>query len=103
MESGFRLREGLPVLGHGRRRLHKSSKASVSADSLIASGGVNQLTAADFILAGATAPGIGRDLIRQDAIKRREREWVHELARRHANMVARARGQLAALRNEWPQ
>jgi 2-dehydro-3-deoxyphosphogluconate aldolase/(4S)-4-hydroxy-2-oxoglutarate aldolase len=78
----------------------KALKGPFPQIPLIASGGVNQLTAADFILAGATALGIGRDLIHQDAIKRREREWIHELARRYANMVARARAQLAAPRNE---
>jgi 2-dehydro-3-deoxyphosphogluconate aldolase/(4S)-4-hydroxy-2-oxoglutarate aldolase len=72
----------------------KALKAPFPQIPLIASGGVNQLTASDFILAGATALGIGRDLIHQDAIKRREREWIHELARRYANMVARARAQL---------
>ena len=58
---------------------------------LIASGGVNQQTAADFILAGAVALGIGRDLIHQDAIKRREASWIHELARRYVRIISEAR------------
>jgi 2-dehydro-3-deoxyphosphogluconate aldolase/(4S)-4-hydroxy-2-oxoglutarate aldolase len=61
---------------------------------LIASGGVNQQTAGDFILAGAAALGIGRDLIHQDAIKRREASWIVELARRYVHMVKDARAQL---------
>ena len=60
---------------------------------LIASGGVNQKNAADFILAGAAALGIGQHLIPQNAIKRRQREWIHELARRYINMVSNARTQ----------
>ena len=60
---------------------------------LIASGGVNQKNAADFILAGAAALGIGQHLIPQNAIKRRQREWIHELARRYINMVSNARSQ----------
>jgi 2-dehydro-3-deoxyphosphogluconate aldolase/(4S)-4-hydroxy-2-oxoglutarate aldolase len=62
---------------------------------MIASGGVNQQTAADFILAGATALGIGGDLIHRDAIKSRERGWILELARRYKAMVTQARRQLS--------
>ena len=47
--------------------------------------------AMDFIRAGAAALGIGRDLIHQDAIRRRERGWITELARRYRKMVAEAR------------
>jgi 2-dehydro-3-deoxyphosphogluconate aldolase/(4S)-4-hydroxy-2-oxoglutarate aldolase len=61
---------------------------------MIASGGVNQQTAGDFILAGADALGIGRDLIHQDAIKRREAGWIQELARRYVRMVSQARSEL---------
>jgi 2-dehydro-3-deoxyphosphogluconate aldolase/(4S)-4-hydroxy-2-oxoglutarate aldolase len=63
---------------------------------LIAAGGVNQQTAADFILAGASALGIGRDLIHEDAIQRREVRWIQELARRYVNVVRQARSQLKA-------
>jgi 2-dehydro-3-deoxyphosphogluconate aldolase/(4S)-4-hydroxy-2-oxoglutarate aldolase len=61
---------------------------------LIAAGGVNQQTAADFILAGASALGIGRDLIHEDAIHRRDVRWIQELARRYLNLVRQARSQL---------
>jgi len=62
--------------------------------SFIASGGVNQENAAGFILAGATALGIGRDLIHQDAIRRRDVGWIRELSRRYSHMVKQARVQL---------
>jgi 2-dehydro-3-deoxyphosphogluconate aldolase/(4S)-4-hydroxy-2-oxoglutarate aldolase len=58
---------------------------------MIASGGVNQQNAVAFIRAGASALGIGGDLIHQDAIKRRERGWITELARRYTTMVNQAR------------
>jgi 2-dehydro-3-deoxyphosphogluconate aldolase/(4S)-4-hydroxy-2-oxoglutarate aldolase len=58
---------------------------------LIASGGVNQITASEFIHAGATALGIGHDLVQPDAIKRRERGWIKELASRYLQMVRQAR------------
>ncbi len=60
---------------------------------LIASGGVNQQTAADFILAGAVALGIGGALIPREAIERRQDHWICELARRFLSMVKGARGQ----------
>ena len=63
---------------------------------LIASGGVNQQTLATFILAGAVAVGIGRDLIQPDAIARRERGWIRELAHRYLQIVREARDELKA-------
>lgn len=69
----------------------RALKAPFPQIPLIASGGVNQKNAADYILAGAVALGIGQHLIHQNAIKRRQREWIHELARRYKNMVDEAR------------
>jgi len=63
---------------------------------LIASGGVNQANAAEYILAGAAAVGIGSDLIHRDAIKRREDGWIVELSRRYVQMIGQAREQLRA-------
>jgi 2-dehydro-3-deoxyphosphogluconate aldolase / (4S)-4-hydroxy-2-oxoglutarate aldolase len=60
---------------------------------LIAAGGVTQQTAADFILAGATALGVGRDLINPQAIRRRDRGWIRELTGRFLQIVAEARNQ----------
>ena len=58
---------------------------------LIASGGVNQQTASDFILAGATALGIGGELIPKEAIRRRRADHIQELARRFLAMVKSGR------------
>jgi 2-dehydro-3-deoxyphosphogluconate aldolase/(4S)-4-hydroxy-2-oxoglutarate aldolase len=60
---------------------------------LIASGGVNQHNVGEFILAGASAVGIGTDLIHDRAITRRERDWIRELAGRYVTLVQRARRQ----------
>jgi 2-dehydro-3-deoxyphosphogluconate aldolase/(4S)-4-hydroxy-2-oxoglutarate aldolase len=62
---------------------------------LIASGGVTQGNTADFILAGAAAVGIGRDLINREAVRRREMDWIRELAGRFLQIVKRARAQKA--------
>lgn len=62
---------------------------------LIASGGVNQHTAANFILAGATAIGVGTELIPSDAIERRECDRIRELAKRFIGFVKDARNRVA--------
>lgn len=61
---------------------------------LIASGGVNQHTAVEFIHAGAVALGIGGELIPHEAIRLRQEHWIGELARRFVAMVAEGRGQV---------
>jgi 2-dehydro-3-deoxyphosphogluconate aldolase/(4S)-4-hydroxy-2-oxoglutarate aldolase len=63
---------------------------------LIAAGGVNQQTAANFILAGASAIGVGGELIPKDAIQLRQAERIHELARRFVGFVRNARTRIAA-------
>jgi len=80
-----------PCAANGGPSYIRTLKGPFSEVPLIASGGVNQTNALDFIRAGAVALGIGRDLIHQDAIRRRERGWITELARRYTKMVAEAR------------
>lgn len=63
---------------------------------LIAAGGVNQQTATNFILAGAVALGIGRELIPKDALQQRQEGRIRELARRFLSFVQTARNQRAA-------
>jgi 2-dehydro-3-deoxyphosphogluconate aldolase/(4S)-4-hydroxy-2-oxoglutarate aldolase len=63
---------------------------------LIASGGVNQLTAANFIFAGATALGIGSELLPREALQKRQENWIHELARRFTAIVRDARAKMRA-------
>ena len=60
---------------------------------LIAAGGVNQQTATNFILAGAVALGIGRELIPKDALQKRQEGRIRELARRFLGFVQTARSQ----------
>jgi 2-dehydro-3-deoxyphosphogluconate aldolase/(4S)-4-hydroxy-2-oxoglutarate aldolase len=63
---------------------------------LIASGGVNQNNASNFILAGAIALGVGRELLPEDAIKRRQEGRIGELARRFLGFVKAGRDHLEA-------
>jgi len=62
---------------------------------LIATGGVNQLTAGSFILAGAAALGIGTELINPESLPEMNESQIHELARRYLGMVKAAREQKA--------
>jgi 2-dehydro-3-deoxyphosphogluconate aldolase / (4S)-4-hydroxy-2-oxoglutarate aldolase len=63
---------------------------------LIAAGGVNQQTAANFILAGAAALGIGRELVPAEAVQKRQEGRIRELAHRFLNFVRTARSRCAA-------
>jgi len=64
---------------------------------LIAAGGVNQTTAASYILAGASAIGVGGELVPEEAIRLRQEERIHELARRFVGFVTKARAQMASV------
>jgi 2-dehydro-3-deoxyphosphogluconate aldolase/(4S)-4-hydroxy-2-oxoglutarate aldolase len=58
---------------------------------LIVTGGVNQLTALEFIAAGATAIGVGAELFPNEALHLRQDNRIHELARRFLGMVKEGR------------
>ena len=54
---------------------------------LIPTGGVNLETAADFLEAGATALGVGGELVLADALKARQPERITELAKKYVELV----------------
>jgi len=58
---------------------------------IVASGGVDQITAADFLRAGAQALGIRGKLIPPEAVEKRDRNWIKELTGRFLSIVHRAR------------
>ena len=58
---------------------------------MVASGGVNQVNAEDFIVAGAVVLGIGTELIPREAVELRNSGWIGELARRFLSIVKQAR------------
>lgn len=76
----------------------RSLKVPLPQVPLIASGGVNQVSAFNFIVSGATALGIGNELMPGEAVRRRNEEQIHELARRFIGMVKDARAQQEELR-----
>jgi len=69
----------------------RSLKVPLPQIPLIATGGVNQLTASDFILAGATAIGVGGELLPKEALHLRQADRIQELANRFLAMVKDAR------------
>jgi 2-dehydro-3-deoxyphosphogluconate aldolase/(4S)-4-hydroxy-2-oxoglutarate aldolase len=85
-----------PCAPVGGDKYLRALKVPLPQVRLIASGGVNQLTAADFIMAGASAIGIGAELMPREALQMRKKEWIQELARRFTTIVRESRAQLAA-------
>jgi 2-dehydro-3-deoxyphosphogluconate aldolase/(4S)-4-hydroxy-2-oxoglutarate aldolase len=69
----------------------KALKAPFPDIPLMASGGVNQQTVAEFFVAGAVAVGIGANLIQPEAIHRREPGWIKQLAQRYLSLVRQGR------------
>jgi len=61
--------------------------------NLVPTGGVNLQTAKDFIRAGASALGIGADLVDLQALRRGDAELVTERARKFLSLVAEARAE----------
>lgn len=72
----------------------RALKAPFPHVPLIASGGVNQQTAADFIRAGAIGLGIGIELIPREAVRTRNEDWIRELCRRFQGLVRDTRIQM---------
>lgn len=75
-------------------RYIKALHSALPQIPLIAAGGVNQQTAAGYILSGAVAIGVGTELIPTEAIERRQSERIRELARRYAKLVKDAHQQV---------
>jgi 2-dehydro-3-deoxyphosphogluconate aldolase/(4S)-4-hydroxy-2-oxoglutarate aldolase len=83
-----------PCAEIGGDKFIKALNTSLPQIPLIAAGGINQQTAANYILAGATAIGVGTELIPREAIERRQADRIGELARRFSKLVSDAREQL---------
>jgi 2-dehydro-3-deoxyphosphogluconate aldolase/(4S)-4-hydroxy-2-oxoglutarate aldolase len=83
-----------PTATAGGTHYVRALKVPLAQIELIVTGGVNQLTAFDYILAGASAIGVGGELLPKDALARQQGERIHELARRFLIMVRQARAQL---------
>ena len=94
-EAGADFVKIFPCSSAGGAHYIKALKDPLPQVSLIASGGVNQHTAPAFILAGATAVGVGSELIPSEALQARHKNQIFELARRFVTMVKDARSEKA--------
>jgi 2-dehydro-3-deoxyphosphogluconate aldolase/(4S)-4-hydroxy-2-oxoglutarate aldolase len=84
-----------PVGGDSYIRILKKAFMHIP---LIAAGGVNQQTAQKFIVAGASALGVGGELIPEDALRLKQAARIRELAHRFVKFVKEGRDHLAALK-----
>jgi 2-dehydro-3-deoxyphosphogluconate aldolase/(4S)-4-hydroxy-2-oxoglutarate aldolase len=82
-----------PAAAEGGPGYVRTLKVPLPQIPLVVTGGVNQLTAFDYILAGAEAIGVGSELLPRDALQNRQEDRIHELARRFLVMVKEARAQ----------
>ena len=71
----------------------KALKGPLPQVPLVPTGGVNLETAAEYILAGAAALGVGGELILKEAFRSRKPELIREMASRFLNIVKSARDQ----------
>jgi 2-dehydro-3-deoxyphosphogluconate aldolase / (4S)-4-hydroxy-2-oxoglutarate aldolase len=78
----------------------RALKAPFPQIPLVAAGGVSHQTIVNYLLAGASAVGVGTQLIPQEALRQKQEERVHELARRFLARVTEARGRMAAAPQE---
>jgi 2-dehydro-3-deoxyphosphogluconate aldolase/(4S)-4-hydroxy-2-oxoglutarate aldolase len=91
MKAGAEFIKLFPCSAMGGPAYVRALKGPFPNVRFIASGGVSQQTAADYIRAGATAIGVGQDLLPRDAIRHRNGQWIRELTRRFLAMVHEAR------------
>lgn len=70
----------------------KNLKGPFPQVKIIPTGGVSLKTAADFIAAGASALGVGTDLVNIKAIREGKPEVVTEAARQYLQIIKEARG-----------
>jgi 2-dehydro-3-deoxyphosphogluconate aldolase/(4S)-4-hydroxy-2-oxoglutarate aldolase len=80
-----------PAASMGGDLYIRSLKVPLPQVKLIAAGGVNQQNAVNIIRAGASALGVGMELLPRDAILKRQSHRIHELARRFLALVKEAR------------
>jgi len=76
----------------------KALKAPLPHIQLVPTGGVSLKTAADFILAGATALGVGTDLVDTKALRDGEDRLITQRARQFVEVVREARSELKGAR-----
>jgi 2-dehydro-3-deoxyphosphogluconate aldolase / (4S)-4-hydroxy-2-oxoglutarate aldolase len=94
-EAGADFVKVFPCAEVGGEKYIKALKTALPQIPLVAAGGVNQQTAGNYILAGATAIGVGSEIVPPEAIERRQAKRIQELAQRFSGFVKEARNRIA--------
>ncbi len=90
-KSGVDFVKVTPCDAMGGENYIRSLKTLFPQVHFVASGGVNQNNALGFMKAGATALGVGKDLLPAEAIRLRQAQRIQELARRFLTSIDSAR------------
>ncbi len=85
-----------PCAQVGGAKYIKALKGPLPQIPLIPTGGVNLETAAEFLLAGAAALGVGGELVSPSALKSGNLSVIIEAARRYVEIVRETRQKLAS-------
>jgi 2-dehydro-3-deoxyphosphogluconate aldolase/(4S)-4-hydroxy-2-oxoglutarate aldolase len=93
VDAGADLIKIFPCDAVGGPEYLRSLRAPFPHIDFIASGGVDQVNASEFIRAGAAALGIRGRLMPQEAIQRRDQNWIRELSGRFLGIVQRTRAE----------
>jgi 2-dehydro-3-deoxyphosphogluconate aldolase / (4S)-4-hydroxy-2-oxoglutarate aldolase len=91
-EAGADMVKVFPCSALGGASYIKALKAPFPQIDLIPTGGVNLATAADFLKAGATALGVGADLVDLKALREGQGAVLTERARKLVEIVRSSRG-----------
>jgi 2-dehydro-3-deoxyphosphogluconate aldolase/(4S)-4-hydroxy-2-oxoglutarate aldolase len=91
-EAGADMVKVFPCSALGGASYIRALKAPLPQIDLIPTGGVNLQTAADFIKAGATALGVGADLVDLKALREGKSALLTERAQKLVEIVRTARG-----------
>jgi 2-dehydro-3-deoxyphosphogluconate aldolase/(4S)-4-hydroxy-2-oxoglutarate aldolase len=90
-DSGSDFVKVVPCYAVGGHNYIRTLRAAVPQARLIAAGGVNQITALNYVIAGVAALSVGNELIPTEAIALRQTRRIQELARRFLTAVDKGR------------
>jgi len=90
-QAGADLVKVFPCDSVGGAKYLKSLKAPLPQIQMVPTGGVSLQTAADFIKAGASALGVGSDLVNDQTLREGLESLITERARRFVEIVKAAR------------
>jgi 2-dehydro-3-deoxyphosphogluconate aldolase/(4S)-4-hydroxy-2-oxoglutarate aldolase len=90
-EAGADFLKVIPCYAVGGHRYIQTLKTAVPQARLIAAGGVNQLTAKNYVKAGVAALSVGNELMPAEAIYGRQTRRIQELSRRFLTAIDNGR------------